>query len=154
MPGSQLRVIVGFASAIVILAGIRATSTLLIPLVTAAFLALITFPVVQWLRRRGVRSLLAVAGTMLIVLAALVVPGLLMAAAVRQFVEAVPGVRPETAGNGGWRHGMAEAQGLESQQFAALFDPTLVLGFSVGALSVITTLLSVSHRADRDAHAP
>ncbi len=37
-----------------------------------------------------------------------------------------------------------EAQGLEAQQFAALFDPTLVLDFTVGALTGIATLLSVA----------
>jgi AI-2 transport protein TqsA len=144
MPGTHLRVLVGLASAVVVLAGMRATSALLIPLVAAAFVALITFPVVQWLRRHGVHTLLAVVGTMLIVLAALVGPGVLMVAAIREFVAAAPGyearLRSVTRGLMSW----FEGHGVNITEFAWGFDPSRAIDFTVGALTGIATLFSVT----------
>jgi AI-2 transport protein TqsA len=143
MPGPHLRALVGVASLVVILAGIRATSTLLIPIVAAAFLALLAFPVVQALRQLGVRTLLAVAATMIIALVVLIGPGILMAAAIREFVEAAPvyeeRLRATVAGLLGWL-----GTYVDVTQFAWGFDPGRALDLTVGVLSGIATLLSAT----------
>jgi AI-2 transport protein TqsA len=149
-----LKLVVGGAALIVILAGIRATATILIPFVLAIFLALISFPLVRLLQHRGVPRLLAVFCTMLAVLAALVGPGALVVTAVRQFVTAVPGyearlrqIRNEVlewlqfAEDYQWLR--TEAEGGDLERLMSIVDPAAVLGIVVAALTNVITLLSL-----------
>ncbi|MFP5379997.1 MAG: AI-2E family transporter, partial [Vicinamibacteria bacterium] len=86
-----MRALVAVASVVVIVAGLRATSSIMIPFVFAVFLALLSFPLVRLLRRLRLHVVLAVLLTVLTVLAGLVGPGILIVAAVREFASAVPG---------------------------------------------------------------
>ncbi len=67
-----LRVLLAWASLIIIVAGMRAAAALVVPLLLAIFLAILSAPALQWLCRRRVPQWLA----MLIVLAGLCVVGL------------------------------------------------------------------------------
>jgi AI-2 transport protein TqsA len=149
-----LKLIVAVAALIVILAGVRATSTILIPFVLAIFLALISFPLVRLLQSRGVPRLLAVFLTMMSVLAGLVGPGMLIVTAIRQFVSAVPGYEVrlrqiqrdvvewlQLAEDYQWLQ--TEAEGDEIARLLTLVDPGQVLGFVVAALTNVITLLSL-----------
>jgi AI-2 transport protein TqsA len=88
-----VRVLIGAASLVIIVAGLRAGAALLIPLVFALFLAVLSYPSVQTLQKRGVPGVAAVGLTVLAVLGLLAGPGLLVVAAVREFVSAAPGCR-------------------------------------------------------------
>src|SRR5690606_37435572 len=112
-----MRVLVGAASLVVIVAGLRATSAVMIPLVLAVFLALLTFPLVRLLQRFHLHRVPAVLLTVVGVLAALVGPGMLIVAAVRQFASAVPGyearLRQVTASGFTWlRHHNVDTSAL------------------------------------------
>jgi AI-2 transport protein TqsA len=71
LPGS-LQVLVGAASLVIVVAGLRMAAALLVPLAIALFVAIASFPALTWLRRQGVPNALAV---LLIVLADSVVLG-------------------------------------------------------------------------------
>lgn len=60
VPPTSSRLLVSAASAVVILAGLRAGAPFLVPLMLAVFVAVITFPALRWLQRLGVPTPIAV----------------------------------------------------------------------------------------------
>jgi predicted PurR-regulated permease PerM len=86
-------VLIGAAATVVVIAGLRAAATILIPIVIAILLAIVILPVVTWLRERGIPSGIAVAGSMLVTLAALAGPTGIVVTVARQFVARVPEYR-------------------------------------------------------------
>ena len=138
-----MRFLLGAASLIVVVAGLRAGAPILIPIVVALFLALVTFPFVAWLRKRKVPLGLSVSLTVLASLAAVVGPGMLLAAAVREFAAAAPSyaadLRSTVAGWSGW---LAE-YGVDTTDLTSFVDPTQVLDLTVSGLSGVVTVFSV-----------
>lgn len=148
-----MRFLLGGASLVIIVAGLRAGATLLIPLVFAFFLAVLCYPSVQSLRRRRVPSVAAVGLTVLAVLALLTGPGLLIVAAVRQFVTAVPAYQQRLNQMSERFLESVEARlpdtwlpsgGLDGSMLPDYVSPAGALDVLVGALSGVVTLLSVS----------
>lgn len=78
------------AALVIVIAGLKIAAPLLLPLLFAAFLAVIAAPAVLWLERRGLRPVSAVA---LVVLAALVGFGAMLTASLDSFAAALPGYR-------------------------------------------------------------
>lgn len=60
------RVLLVFAAFIVVLAGLKAASGLILPVLVAAFLATVSFPILEWLREKRVPRFLAVFITVLV----------------------------------------------------------------------------------------
>ncbi|RLB41294.1 MAG: hypothetical protein DRH30_07105 [Deltaproteobacteria bacterium] len=84
------RIVLIGASVIVIGAGIKLAAPLLVPVLVAAFIAVVTAPLVIWLCDRGVPRLLAVLSGLLLDVAAGAALGFPLAAAVATFTERVP----------------------------------------------------------------
>ena len=137
----MIKFIVFTAGLIVIAAGIRATSGLLIPLVLALFLAVITFPLVERLQR-AVHRVVAVVITMLTVLAMLVGPGMLIATAIRQFTRATPEYEAQLRKIILASYAWLQQRNVDASHFAPLIDPSFIFGFVVMTLSGVVTLLS------------
>jgi len=139
-----MRVLVGVASLVVIGAGLRATSAVMIPLVLAIFLALLSFPLVRFLQRFRLHIVPAVFLTVLTILSALVGPGMLVVAAVRQFASAVPDyearLRAMTASTFTW----LEQNDVDTTALTAFADPARALELILATLSGVVTLLSVA----------
>lgn len=138
-----MRILVSAASLVVIIAGLRAGSAVLVPLVVAAFVTLLTFPIVQALRRSGVPRVLAVTMTVLVILAAVVGPSAGIAAAVRRFGAAAPEyedrLRQMATGVLAW----LRAYDIETSVIAGFLDPARVLNVLVGGLTAMLTLFWV-----------
>jgi AI-2 transport protein TqsA len=139
-----MRALVSVASLVIIIAGLRAGSAVLVPLVAAAFVTLLTFPIVQAMRRNGVPRVLAVSATVLAILAVIVGPSAGIAAAVRRFAAATPiyedRLRQLAAGTFAW----LRSYNIETQHIAGFFDPGRVLGMVGGALGAIVGLFWVA----------
>lgn len=132
------------ASVVVILAGLKAASDLLVPLAFSAFLAILGTPLVLWLRRRRVPLVVAVGLVMLLVLA--MVSGLagVVGGSVNSLVAAAP--RYEE------RFGVLitsvttwlDARGVElsAARIRELTDPTAAIGLLGGTVSQIASMLS------------
>jgi AI-2 transport protein TqsA len=139
-----MKFLLGTASAVIILAGVRATAALLLPFVLALFLALISFPLVRWLQERRIHRALAVAMTMLAILVALVGPSLLVVTAIRQFVTAVPGyearLRQIVSDSLRW----LRARDIDTTYLTGLLDAGRVLEIMVTTLTGVVTLLSIA----------
>ncbi|MGB8329035.1 MAG: AI-2E family transporter, partial [Polyangiales bacterium] len=84
------RVVLIVASIVVIGAGIKLAAPLLVPLLVAAFIAIVTAPLVMGLCDRGVPRLLAVLAGLLLDVAAGAALGFPLAAAIATFTERVP----------------------------------------------------------------
>lgn len=139
-----MRVLLGAASLVIVVAGLRAGSSLLIPLVFALFLAVLCFPLVHALQRWRVPGAAAVGLTVVAVLALLTGPGLLVAAAVRQFISAVPAYRQDLEQI--WTGSLAWLAGynIDTEFLSSYADPASVLDLVVTSLTGVVTLLSVS----------
>jgi len=72
--GSGIRVLIGLAAFVVIVAGMRAASTLIVPFLMSIFLAILSGPPLAWLRGRGMSRTVS----LLIVLSALTIGSLLL----------------------------------------------------------------------------
>lgn len=139
-----MRLLVAFASLVVIVAGLRATASIMVPLVLAIFLALVSFPLVRLLQRFHLHPVLAVVLTVLAILTALIGPGMVVVAAVRQFASAVPGyeakLRQMMASGFAW----LRANNVDTGALAAVADPARVLDVVLGMLSGVAALLTVA----------
>lgn len=139
-----MRALVGLASLVVIGAGLRATSAVMIPLVLAVFLALISFPLVRLLQRLRIHAVLAVLMTVLAILATLVGPGMVVVAAVRQFASAVPDYEVRLRAINARAFAWLRQNDIDTSALAGFLDPARVLELILGTLSGVVTLLSVA----------
>lgn len=79
------------AALIIIVAGLRAAAPILQPLLLALFLAILSFPLLSMLRRRGVGTPVAILATVVAVIALVTIFGYLMVGAVSDVAVAAPG---------------------------------------------------------------
>jgi AI-2 transport protein TqsA len=84
------RVVLAIASLVVIGAGVKLAAPLLVPVLVAAFIAIVTAPLVIWLCDRGLPRLVAVLAGLLLDVSAGAALGVPLAAAVGTFTERVP----------------------------------------------------------------
>jgi len=87
------RVLLTAASLVVVMAGLRAAATLLVPFTVALFIAVLSLPLLTWLERHRVPRSLAVLITVLADVLVLVLLALLVTGSVQGFAEAVPRYR-------------------------------------------------------------
>ncbi len=93
--GPGARFLLLSALAVVTAYGLRALAPILLPFALALFLAIITLPLMLWLQRKGVRAVLAILVSVLVVVAVFGAVGLLGAQSVTQFQDAFPRYRIE-----------------------------------------------------------
>ncbi|HUF49110.1 MAG TPA: AI-2E family transporter [Vicinamibacterales bacterium] len=139
-----MRVLVGAASLVIVVAGLKTAAPLLIPLVIASFLAVACFPLVQWMRARGLPTSLSVALTAITVVLLLVGPVTLVTTAVQQFARSAPSYQQQLAMS--YETGLAWllTQGVDTDVVRQLVDPTQVFGFAVASVSGLVRFASVS----------
>jgi AI-2 transport protein TqsA len=96
-PTPLLRVLVASAAVVVVVAGLRVAAPVLMPVFFAAFLAILTAPMVLWLERRRVPAGLAVAAAMLVLGCGVAVLGAILTRTMQGFDEALPGYQAALA---------------------------------------------------------
>lgn len=84
------RVLLNAAALVVVIAGMRAAESILVPFLVAAFLSLIAGPPVYWLRRRGVGPTLAVAVVAVVMVGGAMAVGTLIGTSLNDFTKALP----------------------------------------------------------------
>lgn len=87
-----LNLTLALAALVIIIAGLKAGSDLIVPLLLALFIAVVCTAPVQWLHRLGLSLRLAVWLTLLVIGAFLSLLGLLVVNSFGTFVEALPGI--------------------------------------------------------------
>mgnify|MGYP003331349891 FL=1 len=84
------RVLLVLASLVIVIAGLKAASSIVVPLLMAVFTAIIALAPLQWLRQRGAPLWLAMTVVLAFLIAFLVVIGSLIGASVNQMTSALP----------------------------------------------------------------
>ena len=124
------------AAFVVVVAGLRAAAPFLLPILLASFLALLSFPVVRWLNRHGIRLGLAVVVTVLAELGVVVVLGFVISRALNDFAVAAPGYAEQLVERA--REGVRALteRGLDLSAFLAFekVDPGALFPFARGIL--------------------
>lgn len=132
--------LVGAAATVVIVAGIQAAATVLIPVVVASLLAMIILPVVTWLRDRGVPAGLAILSALVVALLAVAGPAGIVATAARQFIARVPEYRAAMGQLSTTMSGWLESQGMPG--LTSVADPGVLLDWIAFAAGSAVNLLS------------
>ena len=89
MPRRAMRFLVVAASTIVVVAGLREASEILLPFLSALFIAVVSLPVMAWLQRHRVPTWLAVMLTVLAAAGVVSVLGVVVGQAVGEFAQVV-----------------------------------------------------------------
>ena len=84
------QVLLVLASLTVVIAGLKAANSIVVPLLMAIFLAIISAALLQWLQRRGLPLWAAMTLVLLLLASTLVTLGSLIAASINQFRTALP----------------------------------------------------------------
>jgi AI-2 transport protein TqsA len=87
---AALRIALGVASLMIIIAGLRAAQPVLVPVALASFLAVISMPLLNGLRRVGVPTFLAIPVVLLLIIGLLVAIGYIATTSIFEIREAVP----------------------------------------------------------------
>ena len=134
--------LVGVASLVLIVAGLKALSGLLSPILLSLFIVLVTYPIMTWLKRRGVPHWLAYAIVLLIVLIVGAFFVLFFTISFEQLSDVIPNYvkQIEAQLNNLWQ--WLNEQGVESEDIQSLqwFQPERIIQLLV---SLISSLLSV-----------
>jgi AI-2 transport protein TqsA len=85
-----LKIVVGTAALMIIIAGLRAAQPMLVPVALAAFFAVTSMPLLKWLRGMGVPSFLAVPMVLLLIVGLLTAIGYIATTSILEIREAVP----------------------------------------------------------------
>ncbi len=142
------------ASLVIVTAGLRAAAPILQPLLLALILAVLSFPLLDWLLRRRVRTGFAVLATVIADVALLTILGLLISGAVNEFARTAPAYLEQLVGMAKAALAAVEVRGIRLADWVAIepIDPHQfvdvaggILGGTVkGVASAISTVVLVS----------
>jgi predicted PurR-regulated permease PerM len=85
-----VRFLVGAASVVIVVAGLRAAQALVVPFLLAVFLAVVSIPFMRWLQSKHVPRLLAVISTILAGVGVIVILGLVLGRALNELADVAP----------------------------------------------------------------
>lgn len=140
---SIVRPLVAIAAFIIIVAGLKAASELLSPVLLSLFIVLVTAPMVQWLRAKRVPSWLANLLVILGVVAAGMLLILFLAASVAQLTASIPEYRSLLDAQFDQFEAWINARGIESSDLFNLevFQPSrliqIVVAFLTGLIGTL-----------------
>ncbi len=141
------------AAAVIVIAGLKAGGSILVPVLFAAFLAVLSMPPIKALQRRGLPDWAAVLVVFLGVLGTFVLASMMLGNSVSSFLENLPryesSLENSTSGAIEWFADSGAAQALESLGYdlsmgmiRESLDLGAVMGMAGGILSNITNILS------------
>jgi predicted PurR-regulated permease PerM len=141
---SYLQFLLGLASIVIIIAGMRAVASVLNPILMALFIVIVSLPLTRWIEAKGLRHGPAVAITILVVIATFVGVFLLIGSSLARFAADLPALKAglnaqiatwesSLAARGINVTGAAAQMGLDGSQVVGLL--ATIVGGLVSALS-------------------
>ena len=130
--GTPVRVLVVAACVVVLVGGLRAASAIIAPFLIALFVAILSLPVLFWLRRR-VPVLVAVLGTILMDMAVLVAAGYLVGNTANQLASDMDGYQDSLVALVDDGVGWLEDRGLELEGWRSPPPASAAAGDAAGA---------------------
>jgi predicted PurR-regulated permease PerM len=131
------------ASVVIVVAGLRAASTIVVPFLSAVFLAVLCLPTIHWLRRKGVPEALQLTIVIGGIVALFFAFATFVSSSLSRFRTALPGYGRSLAG---LRDNLAtwlEEHGMKSPEdvFAGWFDPEALIRHAGSAAAQVGSLL-------------
>jgi len=138
------RFLVVAASLIVVVAGLRFASQLVLPFLTAVFLAVVSLPVMVWLQRRKMPTPVAVFCTVALAAAVVSVLGVVVGRSVTEFGNVAPQYQARIQAMSADVMGWAENLGLPVTESSLLeyVNAEALIAFLGGTLGALAQLLS------------
>jgi len=132
------------AALVVVVAGLQAAQTLLLPVLVAVFLSILAAPPVLWLERRRFPTWLAVLAVVLVVLVVLVGFGALLMGSAGDFQQALPRYRERLRDffEAGRELLVRFDIEVSRERLAAALDPTTLMDLVGAALSKLVAAIS------------
>jgi len=136
--------LVTLASFVIVVAGMRAASSILVPFFLAVFIAVVSTPPLFWLQRKGVPKVLA----LVFILAAILAVGLLFAAMIgpslNDFLRSLPDYQEQlstlTAGFVSWLH--EKGVNIPAEEVPQTLNPGWVMALAGDILSTLSSVLT------------
>jgi predicted PurR-regulated permease PerM len=141
---SKSAVLLDLAAFVVIVAGMKAAASLLVPFLVAVFLAVLAGPVVFWLKAKGFPSGLAVLVAVILLLGILTLMGTAVGTSVNSFLIQLPSYQRQLERIVSEFATWLSSQGIEAADKAIIdrFDPGAALGFAASILTSVGGLLT------------
>ncbi len=138
------RFLVVAASLVVVVAGLRFASQLVLPFLTAVFLAVVSLPVMVWLQRRKLPTALAVFSTVALAAAVVSVLGVVVGRSVTEFGNVAPQYQARIQEMSADVMGWTENLGLPVTESSLLeyVNAEALIAFLGGTLGALAQLLS------------
>lgn len=140
---SILRLLLGAACTVVILAGVKASASVLDPVLLAFFILMITLPVLRWLRDRGIRAWLAYTIVSIGVIVSFLGLFLFLSTALAQLAYALPAYAADLEEQRAALRAALEARGIDVALLSEqVFSSGAVLQFIAAAILGLVGMLS------------
>ena len=151
--GSVTRGLLAAASFVVVVAGLRTASAVILPFLLSLLIAMASYPLLSFLRRHKIPTGLAVALTLLTVLVGVSAVGVLLGSSVRDFTVQAPIYKDRLGQLVGQSLARLQAWGVKLPESwsPSSFDPgqaldlatTLLLGISAALSNLVLVLLTI-----------
>jgi predicted PurR-regulated permease PerM len=132
------------ASLVIVVAGMKAAGSLILPFLVSIFLAMISLPLLNWLQNRRVPKILAVLVTLFAVLGVLTAVGIFVGGSINAFTQEAPKYRERLEGL--WTPALqwARSFGLQvpGELTTEVIDPGIVMDLLTGTLRSLAAILS------------
>jgi len=137
-------VILILAGFIIVVAGMKAASSLLVPFFLAVFIAVICAPPLFWLQRKGVPKLPALALILLAILIAGLLFGALIGPPLNHFLNSLPGYQERLSTHIGTSMSWLREKGINipAEEMPLTFNPGWVMSLAGGMFSALSSVLT------------
>ena len=137
---------VSLAAFVIVVAGIKASSSIVIPFLLSIFIATVSAPAIFWLEKLKLPRILAFLIVLLLVVVVLFGFGYILSTSVDSFLSNTPQYIEKIQSMIGSMQGLLDKFGITiaKKDLEAIFDPSGLLNFAGGFLKSFSTVLSKS----------
>ncbi|OQP35563.1 MULTISPECIES: AI-2E family transporter [Pantoea] len=137
-------ILIKLAMLVIILAGIRAASDIMVPFLLAAFFAIVLNPIVTFLMRRGWRRGLAITVVITVIFIVILLLVAVLASSVSEFSDLYPQLRATMERKMAVVQHLASGIGIHvsTTTLVQRFDPNMLMSFATVALTQFSGMMS------------
>ncbi len=136
--------LLSLASFVVVVAGMKAASSILVPFFLAVFIAVICTPPLFWLQRKGVRKLLALTFILVVILVVGFLFGALIGPSLNHFLNSLPDYQERLSAHIAALISWLREKGVTilQEEIAGVFNPGWLMGMAGGIFSAMSSVLA------------
>jgi len=140
----QTPVLLTLASFIIVVAGMKAASSLIVPFFLAVFIAVICTPPLYWLQQKGLPKVLALAIILITILAVGLLLGVLVGTSLNSFLKSLPSYQERLSTNTASMIGWLQEKGIavSKEGIGETFSPGWVMRLAGNLLSALSSVLT------------